>query len=132
MRIHWLIGVSVALTVLPATAQVRSAPATSRSLDADEDGSLTSPQQQQRPPLETNQAGRTAQSSVGRVGQRQSREASSTQAGIKPMARIASRIQNRVRNRIRNRIDLDYDTLVGTTNPFSAAEDQTRMPGRPR
>lgn len=132
MRIHWLFGVSAALVAAPVTAQVRSAPVASASPDQDDDEALTPQQQQQQTPLETNRAGRTARSSVGQVGQRQTRDTAAAQAGIKPMARIASRIQNRVQNRVRNRIDRDYDPLAGATDPFAVAEDQARTTGRPR
>ena len=132
MRIHWLIGIGAAVVAMPVTAQVRGAPATSASPLEQEDDQLPPPQQQQQTPLETNQAGRTARSSVGQVGQRQTRDTAAAEAGIKPMARIQNRIQNRVQNRIRNRIDRNYDPQANATDPFVVAEDQARTSGRPR
>jgi hypothetical protein len=73
------------------------------------------------------QQGRTATSSVGQVGQRQTREEAAK--SIAPMGRISSRIQNRVQSRIRNRIDRNYDPLANARTPFAAAEEQTRTPG---
>ncbi len=128
MRMFVLIGLGVALAGAPASAQVRSTPATA---DTQDDEQPIVQQQQQTPP-QTNQAGRTAQSSAGQVGQRQTRDTAAAQAGIKPMARIASRIQNRVQNRLRTRIDRNYDPQANTTDPFAVAEDQARTTGRPR
>lgn len=79
-------------------------------------------------PLQNDQIGRVADSAVGQVGQRQTREQAPT--GIKSMARVANRIQNRVQNRIRNRIDRDYDPQAGMTDPFAVAEDRARRPTR--
>lgn len=90
------------------------------------------PPEQTQTPVRPIQAGRVADSSVGEVGQRQTREGAAAEAGITPMARIASRIQNRVQSRIRNRIDRDYDPQANATNPFEAAEEETRSAGRPR
>lgn len=134
MRAGVLIGVVAGtITAAPAMAQVRSAPVMSSSTDQDDDQQpMPQQQQQQQTPLDTNQAGRTARSSVGQVGQRQTRDTTAQETGIKPMARIASRIQNRVQNRIRNRIDRNYDPQAGATDPFAVAEDQARTTGRPR
>ena len=127
-----LVVFSVTLVALtPAMAQVRSAPVSSSTIDAQDDEQPTV-QQQRQTPLDTNSAGGTARSSIGQVGQRQTRDTAAQQAGIKPMARIASRIQNRVQSRIRNRIDRNYDSRVNATDPFAVAEDQTRSGGRPR
>ncbi len=128
MRVRVVIGLAAMLSAAPAIAQVRPVPTSSASEQGDEQPLL--PQQQQRTPLDTN--GRTARSSVGEVGQRQTRESAAAEAGIKPMARIASRIQNRVQNRIRNRIDRNYDPLANATDPFAVAEDQARSGSRPR
>lgn len=133
MRIPVMIGLGLAIAASPAAAQVRSGSVTSSATDPQEDEQpLVQQQQQQQTPLDTNPTGRTARSSVGQAGQRQTREAAAEQAGIKPMARIASRIQNRVQNRIRNRIDRNYDPQAGATDPFAVAEDQARTTGRPR
>lgn len=88
--------------------------------------------QRQQAPLLTNPVGRTAQSSAGEAGQRQTRYSAAQQTGIKPMARIDSRIQNRVQSRIRNRIDRYYIPGAIVSDPFVTAEDQTRATGRPR
>lgn len=69
---------------------------------------------------------------IGRAGQRQSREQIAQDAGIKPMARINGRIRNRVESRIRNRIDRYYDPQANATSPFEVAGDQARTAGRPR
>lgn len=131
MRVSLLIGLGLMIAMAPATAQVRSSSGTSAATDGqDDDQPLV--QQQQQTPFDTNPTGRTAQSSAGQVGQRQSREAAAVQAGIKPTARISSRIQNRVQNRIGNRIDRNYDPQAGATDPFAIAEEQTRSTGRPR
>lgn len=110
----------------PAAAQMRTAAVTSPLNDQEEQ-----PTPPQRPtPIETNQAGRTSQTSAGQVGQRQTRDTAAVEAGIKPMARIANRIQNRVQNRLRNRIDQNYDVRANATDPFAVAEDQARSGGR--
>lgn len=90
------------------------------------------PQPQQVTPYRTDQGGRIADSAVGQVGQRQTRESTATETGIKPTARLVSRIQNRVQNRIRNRIDRDYDPETNATNPFKVAEEQARFSNRQR
>lgn len=131
MIVRSLIGIGALVVAMPAVAQVRSAQnATSPADGQDDEQSVV--QQQTQTPLDTNQNGRTARSSVGQVGQRQTRDSAAEQAGIKPMARIANRIQNRVQNRIRNRIDRNYDPQAGATDPFAVAEDQARTSGRPR
>lgn len=66
--------------------------------------------------------GKVAESAVGEVGQRQTREEAAP--GVEPMSRINSRIPNRVQNRIRNRIDRYYDPKANTTSPFEVAADQ--------
>lgn len=73
-------------------------------------------------------AGRIGGSSVGTVGQRQTREQVASDAS--PMARIENRIANRVQSRIRNRIDRDYDPQANSTSPFATAEERTRKAGR--
>lgn len=69
-------------------------------------------------------SGGTGRSSVGQVGQRQTRD--QNPAGIEPLARINNRLQNRVQSRQRNRIDRFYDPRVDVTSPFAVAADQVR------
>ena len=72
-------------------------------------------------PSEARQTvGRTAESSAGRVGERQRRDQAD---GIEPLARIEGRLTNRVQSRIRNRIDRNYDPLANATSPFMVAGD---------
>lgn len=87
----------------------------------------------------TVQQGRVATSSVGAVGQRQTRLQSAQ--GIAPAARVAGRIQSRIETRLHSRIDRGYDPLTGGTAAFRAAErevgsagrrDETRAPARVR
>lgn len=127
MFVRVLIGLAAMLSAAPAAAQVQAVPPSSTATDEDNEQSIV-PQQQQRTLLENNQAGRIARSWVG---QRQTRESAAAEAGIKPMARIASRIQSRVQNRIRSRIDRNYDPQANTTDPFATAGDQARVDGRP-
>lgn len=129
MVVRVMIGLTAMLSAVPATAQVSAGPSFSSAANRD-DEQLVGSQQLPRTLLNTNQAGRTASSSVGQAGQRQTRESAATEAGIKPMARIASRVQNRVQNRIRNRIDRYYDPQAGATDPFAVAEDQMSRGGR--
>jgi hypothetical protein len=131
MRVPMLIGLSLALATSPAIAQLRLPPGAASTNDGQDEGQ-TLPQQQRQTPLETNPSGRTARSTVGQVGQRQTRETAAQQAGIKPMARVASRIQNRVQNRIRNRIDRYYDPRANATDPFIVAGEQVRASGSQR
>lgn len=130
-RLCHLIGVAALLVGPPAVAQVRQNQVTPAIADSS-DGEQSVPQQPSQTPFDTNQAGQTARSSVGQVGQRQTRETESNSTGLKPMARISSRISNRVQNRIRNRIDRNYDPQTGAADPFAAAEDRSRADGRPR
>ncbi|GGB91915.1 hypothetical protein GCM10011494_07860 [Novosphingobium endophyticum] len=113
MRDHNLrrmgILVSLVLAPLPSMAQTQS-----------------QRQTQGRPQTQNEQLpGRVAESAVGEVGQRQTRE----QANIEPMARINSRIANRVQNRIRNRIDRYYNPQANTTSPFEVAAEQAQDSG---
>lgn len=73
-------------------------------------------------------AGRTAQTGIGEVGQRQ--EPAESAPNLRPLDRLESRVQNRVQNRIRNRIDRNYDPKANATSPFETAEDRARA--RPR
>ena len=78
----------------------------------------------------TAEPSQVATSSVGKTGQRQTREITSEDAGIKPMARINDRIQNRVQSRIRNRIDRFYDPQANALSPFKDAGEEARTAGR--
>jgi hypothetical protein len=64
------------------------------------------------------------------VGQRQTREATSHEAGVEPLSRINSRIENRVRSRIRNRVDRDYDPQANNASSIKAANDRVRRGNR--
>jgi hypothetical protein len=83
--------------------------------------------QSQRQTQNEQRPGRVAESAVGEVGQRQTRER--PQANIEPMSRINSRIANRVQNRIRNRIDRYYNPQANATSPFEVAADRARDAG---
>lgn len=76
--------------------------------------------------------GNTAESAVGRVGQRQARDEVAQDLGLNPNGRISSRIENRIQSRLRNRIDQYYDPQANATSPFSVAADQARVAGRRR
>lgn len=67
--------------------------------------------------------GRTATSSVGEAGQRQTR---GQMQGITPLARLSNRIDNRIQSRIRNRIDRDYQPDASGAAAFATAEERTR------
>lgn len=131
LRVHLLISLGSALVNMPAIAQASAPQSTSLAAD-NQDGEQPVAQQRPHTPLETNPSGRTARSSVGQVGQRQTRDTAADQAGIKPMARIASRVQNRVQSRIRNRIDRYYSPQANATDPFAVAGEQAREVSRPR
>lgn len=113
---------------VPAFAQNRGA------LPEPEDWQQQQQQQQQQAPAQTPQtrpaeAGHVADSAVGRVGQRQTRQ---DMPNLQPMGRISNRINNRVQSRIRNRIDRNYDPQANATSPFAVAEEQTRSTNRRR
>lgn len=131
VRVSVLIGLGFALASTPNVAQARTLQSATSDANS-QDGEQPVVQQRQQTPLETNPSGRTARSSIGQVGQRQTRDTAADQAGIKPMARIASRVQNRVQNRIQNRIDRHYSPQASATDPFAVAEDQAREGSRPR
>lgn len=73
-------------------------------------------------------AGRTAESSVGAVGQRQTRANTGDAFNIEPMARLDTRISNRIRSRLRNRIDRDYVSTADAVGAFTEANERTRNP----
>jgi hypothetical protein len=74
------------------------------------------------------QGGRVAESSVGRVGQRQTR--ADAAPNVQPLDRIDTRIGNRVQSRIRNRIDRNYNPQANALSPFRIAEDEARSARR--
>lgn len=81
------------------------------------------------PATAQDQPGRIADSSVGEVGQRQTRD----QLVSEPLARINSRIQNRIESRIANRIDRFYNNGSQTsTSAYDAAGQRVRRPARSR
>lgn len=73
------------------------------------------------------QAGRTADTGAGQIGERQTRAQAAP--NVEPLGRIQNRVANRVQNRIRNRIDRNYDPQANTTSPFRAAGERTRRAG---
>jgi hypothetical protein len=76
------------------------------------------------------QSGHAADSTVGRVGQRQNRQEAAP--NVQPLARVSGRINNRVQSRIRNRIDRNYNPQANATSPFEVAADRTRTGRSPR
>nr|WP_294811025.1 hypothetical protein [uncultured Sphingomonas sp.] len=111
-----LLTICLAAT-MPAVAGVNGGQAESRQNDRQQTG--TGADNQTLP-------GRTADTSIGQVGQRQTRGEAAR--GIAPAGRISNRIQNRVQSRIRNRIDRTYDPRSNANSPFAIAEEQTRTP----
>ena len=109
----------------PALSQPRAASGELRDEEA-----MLQQQQQQQFESASVQPGRAAESAVGRVGERQTRE--NAVPNLRPMARLSNRINNRVQSRIRNRIDENYDPQANATSPFEAAEEQTRAATRGR
>jgi hypothetical protein len=85
---------------------------------------------EQRLQIPPTKAGHIASSSVGEVGQRQTRQQAPDSIAVG--TRVAARIQNRVQSRIRNRIDRNYDPQSNATSPFAVAQDQARTAGRPK
>lgn len=75
--------------------------------------------------------GQVARSSVGQIGQRETREKAA--AKINPSVAVPGRIQNRVQSRLRTRIDKYYDPQANRLSPFIVAGEQSRKPiGRGR
>ncbi|WP_088368399.1 hypothetical protein [Sphingomonas dokdonensis] len=74
--------------------------------------------------------GQTAQSSVGQIGQRQTRDQAAP--SIEPMRRISNRLQNRIQTRIQSRIDRNQNPRATTLSPFAVADEETRTLGRPQ
>jgi hypothetical protein len=98
-------------------------------------GQIISDEQEQQDIPQLPQApvappGRVADSTVGQVGQRQTRGQAAQ--GIAQTARIGNRISNRVQSRLRNRIDRSYDPQANAADPFAVAADRLRTTGNPR
>ena len=108
--VHWVTMMSVFIATNPALAQEGQASSGQTS------GDLTS-------------VGRVAGSSVGKIGQRQTKQ---EMQGIRPMARLGNRIQNHVQLRLRNRIDRAYQPQADISDPFAVADDQARTAGGTR
>lgn len=70
--------------------------------------------------------GRTTQTGVGEVGQRQSLD--DVAPNIAPLQRIETRINTRLQNRLRNRIDRDYN--ADATSSYEDARNQIYDAGR--
>jgi len=119
------VSMALALAPVPAIAQTRVIENDATNEANNEQQQLQDLLERQRQAAATRtQAGRTAQSAVGEVGQRQTRDQAAP--NLKPLARIDTRIANRVQNRIRNRIDRDYDPQGNASTPFTEAETRER------
>lgn len=94
------------------------------------DGANQQPEQPVAAQVRPNQAGRVADSLVGEVGQRQTRERAVP--GVNPIARLNTRVTNRIQSRLRTRIDRYYDPQLNSTDAFVAAEAEIRRAGSPR
>jgi hypothetical protein len=71
---------------------------------------------------------RTARTSVGQAGQRQSR--GDTVRGSTPLMRIDNRLQNRIDTRLDRRIDVNGTPAQGLLNSFDAAAKNTQQTGK--
>lgn len=113
--------------VLIAILLITAAPAWAQ----DTSGVVVDPEMDQLPPPRSTiarpRAGQTAESAVGQVGVRQTRDRAES---FEPMARINNRIQNRVQARLYNRIDRYYDPRANATSAFRAADGETQRSGR--
>lgn len=114
----------VALLTTPVCAQDLAQP-----VDGDYPRAV---RQDETPPVlsQSDRAGRVSSPSVGRVGQRYTREQTAPHA--RPLGRIASRIQNRVQSRIRSRLDRYYDPQANAATPFEVAGQQTKRGSLPQ
>lgn len=74
---------------------------------------------------EQDEAGHTAETGAGEVGQRQT-VGDAAAMGFEPMGRVNSRINNRVESRIRNRIDRNYNPEADATSSIEAAASRSR------
>lgn len=74
------------------------------------------------------QSGRTADTGIGEVGERQTKDTSA--ANIAPMGRVENRLSNRIHGRYNNRLDrFQYPDVTGSA-AFTAAEKETRKPNQ--
>ena len=71
--------------------------------------------------------GRTADSSAGRAGERQTGDMAIV---VQPTARVNGRIANRVQSRISNRIDRNYDPQPNVSSSFKTTGEAAARAGR--
>jgi hypothetical protein len=71
----------------------------------------------------------TARSSVGQVGQRQTRTLAAPNA--EPLSRVSNRLTNRVQSRLRNRLGPFYDPQANAVSPFRIAGEQAQRTTKP-
>ncbi|MBS0503466.1 MAG: hypothetical protein JSS55_06610 [Proteobacteria bacterium] len=118
------------LSAAPSFAQDRLGTQGRYGLENAQTGEEDAPLPSQTRTATEIQPGRTATSSAGQVGQRQTR----TQAApnVEPAGRIASRVQNRIQMRLHTRIDREYNPAVPAGTSFMVAEEQARKAGKPR
>ncbi len=76
--------------------------------------------------------GQPPATSIGTVGQRQTRTDAQDAGRIEPMVRIDSRISNRIQSRLRTRIDRNYVAPVDATDAFDQAEERIRQGNSPK
>lgn len=119
--------VALLLAGISASAQVRSPQSASQSEQNSDDANP--PVQLQRTEMTTQQAGQVADSVVGKVGERQTRDQMNN---VVPTDRLDGRIQNRIQSRVRNRIDRYYDPRANATSPFKIAAEQASTASRAR
>jgi hypothetical protein len=114
---RFLTGAAVALLahigffISPAAAQDSPSNPSDPSMASDQNEGL-------------REIGRTAETGIGQVGQRQT--TSNAGPNVDPTGRVNNRIRSRVQNRISNRIDRYYDPKADTTEAFNAPGDQVR------
>ena len=72
-------------------------------------------------------SGRTANSSAGRAGERQTGDMAIV---TQPTARVNGRIANRVQSRISNRIDRNYEPQPNASSSFKTAGEAAARAGR--
>lgn len=114
-----VIAATLALAVAPATQTFPINPDADRTEGRSPDDRM-------------REVGRTADTGIGEIGQRQTREEAAP--NIEPIGRIDNRVENRVQNRLRNRVDRDYDPAANSAAPFERAARSARDAGnrRPR
>jgi hypothetical protein len=74
----------------------------------------------------SQQPGEIGKTSIGTIGQRQTRASVEAATRIRPTERIDSRIESRTQSRIRSRIDRNYVGSSGTTTAINQAAEQIR------